>query len=323
MTARQRVSEAMTWRWGELMYVEDGDGRALPAWAEWLIGLGDWLASCPRSDRVARIVISVPTRRFVGALAAVGIVAGVASKDSSRDPYEHLARLASLSPNTPVRYRAGNSNKLKSARFDGIVLERGEEYVRLTGGYKRVSSQCAYIEPLPLDCEPFIRDREICEKPHFIEAVTGQDAVFYAFPQQVECTIVGTKSTIREEFSLPLRIKHLDAELQDLARPAEMQQHPADGYRSRIVSASLDAKIDGLGDPAGAVILDGPAAILRWRHVARTYPWLAIIDRTSSSAIPAWSALASERASSIDDLQPPVSEPPPGIEMLCYVEAAA
>ena len=89
------------------------------------------------------------------------------------DPVEHLARLAALPKNTPVRYREGNSNKVSSARFDEITPEHGEEYVRLIGGYRRVASQCTYIEPLPLDCDPFIRSREICENPDFVESLTG------------------------------------------------------------------------------------------------------------------------------------------------------
>ena len=320
MTAAQQAHEAAPWRWDELMYVEAGQGRALPPWALWLIGLGDWLASCPPCGGVVRVVVSVPTRRYAGVLAAVGIVAGAARKSASRDPVKHLARLAALPRNTPVRYREGNSNKVSSGRLDGVVPERGEEYVRLIGGYRRVARQCTYIEPLPLGCDPFTRGREICEHPDFVEVLTGQDAALHAFPQQVECTIVGTKAIIQEEFGLALRLGHLDAALQDLARPAAMQS-AAGGYRSRIVSANGDPKAEGLGDPAGAIVLDGPSAVLRWRHVARARPWLAVLDRTSSSAVPASAALLAERASRIADLSPPVSEAPPGIEMLCYIEA--
>lgn len=320
MTARQQVSDAASWHWGELLYVEADQARELPRWARWLIDFGDWLASCSSAEGVVRAVVSVPTRRFAGVLAAAGIVTGAARRTASRDPAQQLARLAALSRNTPVRYREGNSNKASSGRFDEVAPERGEDYVRLIGGYRRAASQCTYIEPLPQGCDPFLGRREICPHPDFVGSLSGQDAVSHAFPQQIECTIVGTKSTIQEEFGLPLRVENHNGTLQDVARPAEMQQHPADGYRSRIVSALADPKTSNSGDPQGAVVLDGASAILRWRHAARAHPWLAVLDRTSSSADPAVSALLQERASS-EDLSPPVGEAPPGIETLCYVEA--
>ena len=93
---------------------------------------------------------------------------GLSPESASRDPVEHLARLAALPRNTPVRYREGNSNKVSSGRLDGVVPERGEEYVRLIGGYRRVARKCTYIEPLPLGCDPFTRGREICEHPDLL-----------------------------------------------------------------------------------------------------------------------------------------------------------
>ena len=321
MTAVQQAHEAAPWRWDELMYVEAGQGRALPPWALWLIGLGDWLATCSPAEGVARAVVSVPTRRFAGVLVAAGIVTGAARRTALRDPAKQLVRLAALPRNTPVRYREGNSNKASSGRLEGIGPERGEDHVRLIGGYRRAASQCTYIEPLPEGCDPFLGLREICKHLDFVGSLSGQDAVSYAFPQQIECMIVGTKSTIREEFGLPLRVENHDGTLEDVTRPAEMQQHPADGYRSRIVSATANAKTVSRGDPQSAVILDGASAILRWRHAVRAQPWLAVLDRTSSSADPAVSALLAERATAIADLSPAVGEAPPGIETLCYVEA--
>lgn len=321
MTARRQVGDAASWHWDELLYVEAGQARGLPRWARWLIDLGDWLASCSPAEGVARAVISVPTRRFAGVLAAAGIVTGTARRTALRDPAEQLARLAALPKNTPVRYRQGNSNKASSGRLEGIAPELGEDHVRLIGGYRRAASQCAYIEPLPEGCDPFLGLREICKHLDFVGLLSGQDAVSYAFPQQIECTIVGTKSTIREEFGLPLRVENHGGTLEDVARPAEMQQHPADGYRSRIVSAAADPKTIRQGDPQGAVVLDGASAILRWRHAVRAQPWLAVLDRTSSSADPAVSALLAERAAGIADLSPAVGDAPPGIETLCYAEA--
>lgn len=321
MLPGRQVGDAASWHWDELLYVEAGQVRGLPRWARWLIDLGDWLASYSPAEGVARAVVSVPTRRFAGVLAAAGIVTGAARRAALRDPAEQLARLAALPRNTPVRYREGNSNKASSGRFEGIVPERGEDHVRLIGGYGRAASQCAYIEPLPEGCDPFLGVREICKHLDFVGSLSGQDAVLHAFPQQVECTIVGTKSTIREEFGLPLRVENHEGTLEDVVRPAEMQQHPADGYRSRIVSAVTDPKTIRRGDTQGAVVLDGASAILRWRYAVRARPWLAVLDRTSSSADPAVSALLAERATGIADLSPTVSEAPPGIETLCYVEA--
>lgn len=308
---------ATPWLWDN---VREGAGRPLPKWARWLIDLGAWLPTHSGEEGLVRAVVAVPVRDYAGVLAAAGALAGAIGSATTPDLDEHLAELASLPEGTPMRCREANGNNMSFKKFVGMEERSGDIYVCLSGGYSRIASQSRYIAALPADSEPFVRTRTICEREGFVAAITDGDAIEHAFPQDAACAVVGIKAHLEREFELSLQFGSLQGTLQDLVRAAELMPHAADGFRSRILSASGTPDREVIDNTSGAVILDGHAAILRWRSAAYARPWLGVLDRTNPGAERARDALIGERASSIDDIRPPVGPPPAGIELLCYVE---
>lgn len=309
----------------DLCYIDAWQKIALPGWSWWMIKLGQWLSNEHKlSDKhgtgqVVRIVTSVPHRGYAAVLVAVGVVVDSCARKAIRDVNEHLKYLQTVPLNTPVKYREASGNKVSYRKLLGFE----DRYICLSGGYKRATNQCSFIEPLPPDCPPF-RVREICDRPDFICAATKLDPYEHGFRQTAECALVGIKADIVEELELELSAGNSIGSFQDLIRVCEHMKHPSDGYRCHLVSAVAEpGEVTSLEDNVGPVIFDGANAFLRWHHTARDRSWLAVLDRTAASADPARDAIIADRAMSVEDLTLPLGDTPAGIEVLCYAKSVA
>ena len=308
----------------DLCYIDVSQKIALPGWSWWMIRLGQWLSNEHETDQVIRIVVSVPHRGYAAVLIAAGIVVDRCTRKATRDVNEHIEYLEMVSLNTPVKSREASANKVSYRKLLGFEDRTdGHRYVCLSGGYKRATNQCSFIEPLPPDCPPF-RVREICERPDFVAVATKLDPYEHGFRQIAECTLVGTKTIIDEELRLELLVEDNIGSLQDLIRVDEYTRHSSDGYRCHLVSVVAEpGEVTSFSDSIGPVIFDGANAFLRWHHVARNRPWLAVLDRTAASADPARDVIIADRAMSIEDLPLPLGDTPAGVEVLCYAESMA
>ena len=308
---------------GDLAYVDGADQVRLPGWVTWLIDLGRWVATAGDSERLVRVAISVPHRRFAAVFAALGVASGAYRPGVPSDAGERLRFFSSVEPGTPVRYRRGDSaNAFECARFLAVDHSVGMHVIKLSTrklDYSREVSRFPYIQPLPPGINPPARSRPICQSPDFVRSATGLDPIEHGFPSRLECVMIGTKTLLEDELGVGLASSGYEGGLQDLLRCTGLL-NPADGYRSRLLSASSDPDPDMIGYPEGAVILDGPSAVVRHRHAAYGRPWVAVIDRTSRRAMDARDALLADRASSLEDVVVPIGAPPPGIEALSFAD---
>lgn len=307
----------------ELRYLEGTDRIRLPRWARWLVELGKWIGTVGGREQLVRVAVSVPHRGFAAVLAALGVVAGAYRSGLPPSPADRLRFFSSLTPGTPVRYRSGDTTgKYDCAEFTIVELVAGTPHIRLSGrnlNYIREVSRFRYVQPLPPDVDPPAYSREICEAPDFVASATGLDPIEHGFPARLECVMIGTKAALEDELRIELAVGGEVGRLQDIVRCSELL-NPADGYRSRTVSAYSEPDRAQIGCPVGGTILDGPSAILRHRHLASDVPWIALIDRTHPRAVDARDAVMADRASSLEDVVLPFGDPPTGVEALGFVD---
>lgn len=294
----------------------------MPEWARWLMDLGRWLAKDRQPGKVARAAISVPTRGYAALFAAMGIVSG-SYRSGVLSVGERLRMLSRLNAGDPVRYCKGDEDlKVSRGKFrkvekeplfdsgDCVYLAEGKEKE-----YGREVRQFHYIEPVGAE-EEFSLDRPVCHSPDFVKAAMGIDPISQGFFSRLECVIIGNKTALAEELELELRADGVSGKVQDVLRVHEYR--PKDGFRSRMISFQADVRSELVGKPFGGVVMDGSRSFLRWRGMARRDPWLAVIDRTNPTAGVARDAIVSGLASSLEDANPPVGEPPSGIEAIFY-----
>ncbi len=293
-----------------------------PGWATWLMKLGVWVARTANSGHLVRVAVSVPHRGFAAVFAALGIAAGTYRSSLHTDPNDRLEYFSSLAPGTPVRYRLGDStDRYECAEFVSVEPVAGTPYIRLSArtlNYIREMSRFRFIEPLPSGIPAPARSRTICKAPSFVESATGQDPIEHGFSTRLECVMIGTKIVLESELQIELVAGGERGILQDLWRCSELL-NPADGYRSRIVSAYSEPDSEMVDRPEGGAVLDGPSAIM-YRHLVSDRPWIALIDRTHRRAMDARDAILVDRASSLEDIDLPIGYPPPGVEALGFID---
>jgi len=305
-----------------LSYREGMKGAPLPGWAWWFIELGSWLATDRQPGRVARAAISVPTRAYAALFAAMGIVSG-SYRSGVLNVGERLRMLSRLKRGDPVRYCKGDEDlKVSYGEFSKIAKEPLFDlgdcvYLAERNGrvYGREVRQFHYIEPVGEE-EGFSMDRPVCLSPDFVKEAMGIDPISQGFFSRLECVIIGNKTDLAEELELELQADGVSGKVQDVLRVHE--HRPKDGYRSRTISFQADIRSELVGKPFGGVVMDGARSFLRWRGMARKHPWLVIIDRTNPTAGAARDAILGGLASSLEDANPPVGDPPSGIEAIFY-----
>ena len=292
--------------------------------------LGRWVARSAEGGSLVRIAVSVPHRGFAAVFAALGIASGAYRLGLPSDAGQRSRFISSIAPGTPVRYREGDSAKVfECAQLVGVVDDRltGMRIIKLarkklTGkktDYSRDVSRFRYIQPLAPGVNQPVHSRPICHAPDFVQSATGLDPIEHGFPTRLECVMIGTKDVLENELRLKLAAGSETGTLQDILRCGELL-NAADGYRSRLLSAYSDPDSEMVGSPGGGIILDGPSAIVRHRHVASGHPWIALIDRTHRRAVDARDAILADRASSLEDVTIPIRCPPPGVEALSFAD---
>jgi len=305
---------------------EGGTAAPLPGWARYLVAIGRYLA-CHKIDGWRLVVgISLPTRAFAGALAALGVVDAVYEDPEKRDPRENFDRLASLPPGTAIRYRRGRY--LYCGRLLGVEIVDGVEHLTYHDEAKCYLpwGRCSAVEPLD-PAEPFVRRRLLAPNAGFVASVLGIDPLAHASYTCLDCLVVGIKEALREEVLEQRFVACRDDAVQqgvlnDLLRCDAFELNANDHDRTAVLPAFADEIPERLqNEVPPAVVFDGPAGYLRLRTHWRESPCLVLLDRTSPSAIPAGHVFNQELALSVDDADlSALGEPPPKFEIRGYYE---
>ena len=305
-------------------------GRAvapLPGWATYLVTIGRYLVEHQVPGRRLVVGISLPTRAFAAAFAALGVADAAYQDPEKGDPRENFERLASLPRGTAIRFRRGRY--LYCGRLLGVETVNGVEYLTYQDAAKCYLpwERCSAVQPLD-PAEEFIRRRPLAPNADFVESVLGVDALAHASYTRLDCLVVGLKDALGEEVLEQQFVTcgdgvPLTGVLNDLLRCDAFELNANDHDRTAVISGFADEVPERLRkERPPAVVFDGPGGYLRLRSNWRRSPCLVLLDRTSSSAIAAGDAFNQELALSIDDAGlSALGEPPAEFEIRAYYEA--
>jgi len=291
------------------------------------------LGRCVATFRVesGRLVagLSVPTRAFAAAFCAAGAVAALYEGAPATNVREHFQWLARLPTGTPLRYRT--RDYLCSGRLVGREVRPDGEYLAMQNGpdgYKRRWDKCTDVQLLASGEDLFQR-RKLTPVPQFLRSVLPDaEPHDYAAWSRLDCLLVGIKEALQDElcgaalWSEPRGLPPQQGRLQDILRCHALAPNPNDHFRSDLLPAhtpELPERLKSARPPA--VVLDGASAFLRWRSQWPGSHLVFVLDRTSPSAQAAADAFNQERAASIEDIRVPgIPAPPPGVELLAFLE---
>lgn len=305
---------------------ENGAVERLPRWARFLVAAGRHAVEHEAPGRRLVIGISLPTRSYAAAFAALGVAAAAYKDAEKQDPREHFDRLVSLPPGTPIRLRRGRF--LYFARLVGSELVGGVERLIYQDDSKCSLpwDRCLEVQPLEPG-EEFVRRRPLAANAAFVEEVLGLDALSHASHTSLDCLIVGVKDALRSEvmeqqFFATATQQAQPGVLNDLLRCDAYELNANDHDRTTVISGVVDDIPDRLRSMRPpAVVFDGPTGFLRLRSRWRSSPWIVLLDRTSPSALAASDAFNQELAMSVDDADlSALGEVPDAFEVRAFYE---
>jgi hypothetical protein len=308
-----------------------GDGgviEPLPRWARFLIAVGRYAVEQQIPGRRLVVGISLPTRAYASAFAALGVTEAAYVDPEKGDVRQHFDWLVSLPRGTAIRFRRGRY--LYCARLLGSELVRGVEHLTYQDQSKCFLPWDRCLEVQPLDpADEFVRRRPLAANARFVEEVLRLDALSHASHTSVDCLIVGLKGPLRfevldQQFFATTTPGTPNGVLNDLLRCDAYELNANDHDRTTVLSAFADdlpARLRAVRPPA--VVFDGPTGYLRLRSRWRQSPWIVLLDRSSPSAAAAGDAFNQELAMSVEDADlSSLGQPPETFEVRGYIEVA-
>ncbi len=338
----------------ELHYSMGNKWFPLPYWARFFSDLGRAVAEDTNPGERTIAGVAVPARAYAAALAATGVAsarAAIAVRPS--DPGEYFGQFRG-SPAGNVAFLTTESREYKGVFlgcehksfageplgiYAGIQVENGQR-----GGLQRwfppgdckrlrVSEEKADACKLPArqgGRRVTSRDTIIQENRFAEYLLGGADLYEFVTNSRLECTIVGSASTLRQEIKdtpfavrLPLSDTFVEGALQDVLRVQKFSG-AKESYRSAVfsVSSTKPPELHGCSRPAVA-LFDGANSFLRWRDSFPESNWIVLLDRTERQFDEAACLLnrkyMQDRTGAEPELDAP--EPPPGVEVTTFREA--
>jgi hypothetical protein len=319
------------------LFYRNGDGWVeLPTWARYFLDAGAAAAAAVGSRLV--LCLAVPSRSYVAALAACGIVTTRASLPAEQSsPAGHFELICNLPEETPVSLLSGRK-KLRGL-FIGCDDHQGMKYARIMvnqksaggGSYLIPEAGALRIEVLPagpINLPKKQGGRSIPPVADFVRHILGdRQAQGIARQPRLECLIVGRVNVLRREImetefaTSNDRTVYHEGRLQDLLQ-AHRFLNGSEHYRSDICRVNGRAPVfanNGAIPPF--VIFDGATGFIRWRDQLRDSNWIVILDKTDARFREAAQVLNQAYLSRIDDNGlVNLPSPPAGVEVMSFYE---
>lgn len=311
-----------------LAYQGERGVMPIPLWARYLLTLGKYVVEHRLPERRLVVGVSLPTRAYAAAFAALGVTAAAYEDPEKRDARVHFDWLASLPKGTAIRFR--RNRFLYYARLIGPEIRDGVDHLTYQDESKCYLpwDRCRDVQPLD-PSEEFVRRRPLAPNAGFVEEVLQLDALTHASHTCIDCLVVGVKDALRSEvldqrFFATAAARAPAGVLNDLLRCDAYELNANDHDRTTVVSGFVDDLPERLrtAEPP-AVVFDGPTGFLRLRSRWRHSPWIVLLDRTSPSAVAAGDAFNQELALSIEDADlSALGEEPSTFEVRAFYEVA-
>lgn len=325
-----------------LHFEDSGEWYSLPEWAEYFISVGKQLASADHSTSRTVAAIVVPTRAYCAAFVSLGMVVSDAAKRDRSSKAAHFEKLFDLPPNTPVIFRPSPRKVLKGL-LQGPEEYNGNLYVRVQvqssdartgGGLTHLIDESRALQVQPAKHSGKLPKKQGAENKRFansfVDCLLGDtDPIQLGLHSKVVCAIVGKMNALEYEIrQTPLAIHangdcRTKGQLQDVLR-VDRFVSDRQSYRSALIpvvssppSGDMTSKVEM------AVVFDGAAGFLKWGTMCADRHQIIILDRTELYFDDAISAINSRFSLNRANAEPllPVSDPPPGGELLAFREA--
>lgn len=260
----------------KLQFSIDGDGLTRPSWASFYQKLGARLA---QEERAVFMAILTPTRRLASVLLAAGFVVNRICR-SEEDPKAHFESLKQMGSGTPVSVLGTLHSDLKNdRRYDGrLCRSAGDLAVKTNKGTKYLilsASQSLALEPRS-DVEVDLPEYS----PRGYKVKSENELVRRLLPSAsercillrsaVECSIVGTKSTLEEELEeTEVMVKDGDevekGNLASIIKPREFVDR-RENYWSDVFTF-YGKSAPEIPSETSAILYDGVTAFTKWHDL--------------------------------------------------------
>ncbi|MCI0559429.1 MAG: hypothetical protein L0332_13075 [Chloroflexi bacterium] len=282
----QKLSALHTWNGSRWI--------TLPAWARFYLELGTILATLPATGNKSILALAVPTRAYVSAFIAAGLILMHAATSSEHlQAEEHVRYLMSLPVGTPVLLR--QERRRLQGIYRGYIHGFGKLYFSVQierenrTTYPIPSTEAYRIETL---------DQEQVELPHrqkgraiqksapLVSSLLGEAAARFSRETQLDCVLLGTRSVIEQEVGtqrfaiISSRKEYQEGVLQDILRLRLLLAKNA-AYRSHtipVTSRHISAFARSLAPHT--VFFDSGLSFLKWHQAWKGYHSVIVLDRT-------------------------------------------
>ncbi|MGW7409528.1 hypothetical protein ACWGI9_38535 [Streptomyces sp. NPDC054833] len=317
--------------------------QRLPEWAAWFSEVGYWAAGLHEGGSNAVVALSVPTRDYLAVLLACGVVNRASQADVvPAESQQNFEQAKCLPVGTCVRVipvkGPGQGRRVYTGVFGGAFKNHHGRVYELAGRKSPgrrpgpvswfpaddYRLQLLHWPDLPEDYADHHRFSEAFEIPLGAEKLlAGQLADFYG-RCSLHSVVIGVMNTVLAEAQAVVGAPGGSGlPLQELLRLRAVRS-PGSHYRSVVLSSRGDPEeyrdVVRSCQPAVAV-LDGAATVRRWLGAGLAGVTVAVVERTSPTALAAVDELYGNRERSVADLDVPrdlSSSIPPGVELLAW-----
>ncbi|MEU1200959.1 hypothetical protein ABZ446_32720 [Streptomyces sp. NPDC005813] len=321
----------------------DGRWQKLPEWAAWFSDVGHWATGLRDGDSKAVVALSVPTRDYLAVLLAYGVVNQASQAEvvpaGSEGNFEQAkclpvgACVRVIPVNGP-----GQGRRVYTGVFGGAFKNHHGRVYELAGS-KSLGRRPGPVSwfpaddyrlqllrwpDLPEDYADRQRFSEAFEVPVGAEELLASQLADFYGRCSLHSVVVGVMNTVLAEAQVVVGVPgRLGLPLQDLLRLRAVHS-PGSHYRSVVLSSRGDPEKyrDAVRSCQPTVaVLDGAATVRRWLGAGLAGVTVAVVERTSPTALAAADELYGNRRRSVADLNVPRelgSRIPPGVELLAW-----
>lgn len=322
----------------ELCYEDNDDWSLAPAWCDYFSMLGASASCASETNRIVAAV-ALPTRAYVAAFVAVGVVTSAAAAELFETAERHFQEIIALRPRSSVFFREKKNERVR--RLKGHYLGRDEQgrariQVEKNGRIHLVTRERANeVELIKDSPNNKLPKRQIGKRVNlnasFIERFfSSGDVASNAFNSSVFCAIVGVRNTLEQEITTTRFTVERKSEssttargtLQDILKVRAFAGENAPFF-SDVFPSSIPPDSD-LHSPR-VVVLDGSNAYLRHQYSWPHANLVVLLDRTETAFEDAAHALNAnyiESDTRNDGILDPDTFPaaPPSVETVFYEE---
>jgi hypothetical protein len=279
----------------------------IPAWCKAYGKLGKTISDYQNSNRRLVIGLAVPTRAYVAAFVALGLILERSTLSDQTDPEVHFRNLCEAKPGTAVWYKEGERQKK-------AVLEGCEErYGRLYLALRLNCNHEEHLLPSALAINVQLSDKEIVRLPKHQKGrlipsedtllgacLNGVSVFDYCTTSRLDGVFIGNKKQLCHEFEMtPFAVRSegesfAQGRLQDILRVRELLGE-GEGCRTSLISdRTKPNSVMAAGETPPLMLFDGAPGFLKWRDYWRGSHWLIVLDKTESGFYEAVAALNQE-----------------------------